>query len=221
MRYWSEYYLVIFSTFFLSLIFLVLSLISISIFSLKSLFKSELGFCLIWFLITLVPVVILPLHKSTYYLYPVLPAIWMGLIYILTLGFKLSYQRFGQLSPLILGLVLGALILLSYISVQLGDQTYWAASRGRLAQKIVLQAKASYPELPKGSIIYIKDDPTHPYVSEDWGGSSKQIAFALNNSDGLRLLYNDPTLEVVYDYQVGPNATFCSTQVYPLTPKIY
>lgn len=59
--------------------------------------------------------------------------------------------------------------------------------------------KSTYPTLPKGAIVYFKNDPQYPFLTQEWGGTSKQASLILNGADALQLLYNDPTLKVYYE----------------------
>ena len=156
-------------------------------------------FLLFWFPIALSPVILLPLHKSTYYLTPVLPAFW-GLVGIVVFSAYewLKKENMGVANSLF-GVFLASAFLLSALSVTLADQTYPAANRGRIAQKLINDVREKYPQLPKGATVYFKNDPNYPTISGDWGGSSKQAAFVLNNQDALQLLYKDPTLKVLYE----------------------
>lgn len=154
---------------------------------------------LFWLILALSPVIIFPLHKSTYYLNPALPAFW-GLMGLVTVY---SYEWLKKINIRIVGFLIGAFmasaISLSFISVALAKVTYPAANRGRIAEKLVGDIQIMYPQLPKGAVIYIKNDPNYPKISGDWGGSSKQAAFVLNGSDALQLVYKDPNLRVVYE----------------------
>lgn len=156
-------------------------------------------FLLLWFPLVLSPVIILPLHKSTYYLTPALPAFW-GLVGVLTFSaYNWLKERKEGLANILGGAFLASLFLLTVASVALTDKTYPAANRGRIAERLIKDVGAKYPVLPKGATVYFKNDPSYPKITGDWGGSSKQAAFVLNNSDALQLLYKDPTLRAVYE----------------------
>lgn len=45
--------------------------------------------------------------------------------------------------------------------------------------------------------------PNYPFIAKEWGSTSKQAAFVLNNEDALQLLYKDPSLRVFYEDLAG------------------
>lgn len=190
MRHWGGYFKIIFPAFFIAFAGLLSAALYLFIKKRLVLFNRKVLFLMVWFVAGLAPVAILPWHKSTYYLYPVLPAFWALVAYIL---FKFRKGR------LVTSVLIAALFILNLTSAILGDNTYWAASRGRLAQKLVSDISSQYPALPEGAVIYIKNDPNYPFIATDWGGTSKQASIILNRDDALRLYYNDPTLEVYYE----------------------
>lgn len=196
MRYWGGYFRVIFPAFSISAIFFSVIIFSQLLKQRNAILNKKVFFLVVWFIAGLAPVAILPWHKSTYYLYPVLPAFWTLIGYFI---FKfLDVKKNLLVRYLVFGLVL-ALFVLNTGSVFLGDKTYWAASRGRLAQKLISDISQEYPTLPNGSAVYIKNDPDYPFVAKDWGGTSKQASIILNREDALRLYYHDSTLRVYYE----------------------
>lgn len=217
MKYWGNFYRVIFPSFFISTILLLYSLLYLGIknkgISSKGLFFS------FWFLLSLFPVILLPLHKSSQYLEPGLPAFWtvIGLILFRTYSLMKNNLLLSRVY-IITGIV--SLLILSTTSIFLQRTTFWAAERGRLAEKLINQVKKTYPSLPKGAIIYFKNDPTHPYVAKDWGSSSKQAALVLNNDDALQLIYKDQTLKVYYEDLDKP-PTYLNSRLIEITATIY
>lgn len=165
--------------------------------------KKEFWLLVIWFPLAILPVIILPLHKSTYYLNPALAPFW-GLIGLVVFT---AYDEFIDRRPILTGFLSGfflaSIFSLSVTSIFLADKTYPAVNRGRIAQKLIVQTLEKYPILPRGAVIYFKNDQSYPKISGSWGGSSKQAEFALNGSDALQLIYNDPTLNVFYEDSVS------------------
>lgn len=129
---------------------------------------------------------------------------------------QLNQRRFFAKS--LLSLFILSLFTLSATSALLGSTNYWAATRGKLAEKLINQVKTTYPILPRGAIVYFKNDPTYPYLTKEWGGSSKQASTILNGSDALQLLYKDPTLQVYYEDIKKPTS---SENLYSIMAKIY
>lgn len=200
MTYWGNYYKVIFTSFFISLFLLSSGTIYLLLRKPK-IFDKKFLFFLLWFIISLFPVILLPLHKSTQYLETGLTAFWtvIGLI-------ALNTYRQLKFGGVYLAILLISLIILSTTSAILQRTTYWAAERGRYAKQLINHVTTLYPLLPKGAVIYFENDPAYPFVAKEWGSSSKQAALILNNQDALRLVYKDPTLDIYYeDLSKPPN----------------
>jgi len=204
MRYWGNYYKIIFPAILVSLVtisFCLLRLIATS----REIFKDgRFWFFVIWFPLMLLPVLFLPQHKSTYYLYPSLPAFWT------VIGIILCHPKIRKFSFIILFI---SLLALSSTSAVLGRTTYWAATRGKLAEKIIDEVKNKYPSLPRGSGTYFANDPTYPFVSNDWKGSSQQAYLALDGEVALQLIYKDNSLRVFYEDTGGVPNNFPKNKV--------
>lgn len=207
MRYWGTYYILIFASFVVAVAILGFTAIYSKQ---KILLDRKFLVLLVWFPAGLVPVLFLPLHKSAYYLAPILPAFWGSIGYIIF--------KFPRLSLLIV--FISAIFLLNTTSILLGHSTYWAAQRGKVAEKLIHQIKSEYPTLPRGAVIYVENDPNYPFVAKEWGGSSKQAAFILNGSDALQLLYQDPTLQVFYEDLEGIPEDLPEDKLYTIVARI-
>lgn len=214
MRYWSNYYLPIFTTFFISLTILTIFTVFLLLKKRKIIFNKNLFFFFSWFFIGLFPVILLPLHKSTQYLETSLIAFWTIIGFIAVNTYK--NLRSGKI---LLAILLLSLFILSATSAILQRTTYWAAQRGKFAEQLIKNITFTYPVLPKGSIIYFKNDPNYPYLTKEWGNSSKQASIILNGSDALQLLYKDPTLKVYYEDL--KSIEFAVKNIYPIIAKIY
>ncbi|MEK7526658.1 MAG: hypothetical protein AAB546_04240, partial [Patescibacteria group bacterium] len=179
MKNWGEYFKLIFPAF-----FAIISIIFYSLVRNIKIFKQKVFWFLIaWFIVGLLPVAFLPIHKKTYYLQISLPAISALIAYT---------------SRRLLVVVVLAFLVLNITSIKLAEKSYWAKQRGEFAQKLLIDFKQKYPTLPKGSRIYVLNDPDYPFISEEWGGTSRQAYFILNGSDALQLLYKDSLLRVCY-----------------------
>lgn len=188
MRYWGEYFTTIFSAFFISIGILVL-FSSYLLLKQRKIFKSlVLGYFIFWFVLSIFPVVLLPQHKFLHYLAPGLPAFFAVVGFV---AVKMNNKVFFVFTVI--------LLVLNIASIRLGEKYYWAATRGRLAEKLLQDVKNLYPSLSPGSVLFIKNDPNYPFVSKDWGGTSKQAKFILNGQDALRLVYKDPKLQIQYE----------------------
>lgn len=218
MRYWGEFYRVIFTASALSAL-LLLGFIFYLLKKKATLFlDKKFIFLISWFLIGISPVIFLPSHKSSHYLVFVLPAFW-SIIGLISLNF---YQNIPKKLPAVLvtSSLIISLVILSTTSIKLGEKTYWASTRGKLAEKLITDVKTIYPSLPKNSIIYFINDPSHPYLSKEWGNTSKQASLILNGSDALGLLYKDQTIKVYYE-DFGKPPPGSEGKTYTLRAKLY
>ncbi len=213
MRYWGNYYKIIFPTFFLSVFFVLIAILIVFLKKRSQIFNRVALFLFLWFIMGLLPVLLLPAHKSTHYLYPSLPAFWGLVAFFCYNAHHIIMDNSKKWAYVYILLLTASLILLSSASAILGKNTYWAAKRGKLAGKLIREVKMKYPTLPKGSIVYFTNDPSYPYVSESWGSTSKQAMYALNNEDAMRLLYHDPEMRVFYE-DVGVPIEFSKTSLF-------
>lgn len=128
MRYWGNYYSIIFPAAAVALI----SLGSFLIFLLlkkRGLFSDKrFWFFLFWFPVGILPVIFLPSHKSTHYLVFVLPAFWTIIGFIILNFFNLLRQNHIKLAICLISITLVSLTVLSVLSIRLEDNTYWATS---------------------------------------------------------------------------------------------
>lgn len=219
MRYWGEYFKIIFPTFFASIAIVGGSLAFLLVRE-KLLRDKKFWFLLLWFPLALFPVILLPLHKFTYYLAPALPAFWGVVGFVTFSTYWQLKKRHRNLSNVVLGGFVSALIILSVTSVRLGDSTYWAASRGRIAERLLNEVRLAYPQLPKGAAVYFKNDQNYPFIAQEWGSTSKQASFVLNGEDALQLFYHDPTLKVFYEDLGGVPKDFSKDKVYSLVARL-
>lgn len=221
MRYWGNYYLIIFSAFFISLFLLITTLLYLLIKRTKMFKNKKFLFFIFWFIISLIPVILLPLHKSTQYLEIGLVAFWAIIGFIIFKVFQFWKIWNTNIARIFLFTLIFSLFILSATSAILQRTTYWASERGKYAKQLITQITTIYPNLPKGSAVYFENDPNYPFIAEEWGSSSKQAAFILNNEDALQLIYRDPTLKVYYEDLTKPPVDFPQDKIYPLTAKIF
>lgn len=219
MRYWGNYFAIIFFTFFISVVCLLLIIFYLMLKKRNIFYNKKFLFLLFLFPTSLLPVLFFPFHKFTYYLSVSLPAFWGCIGFIIFSAYWHLKKKFPHLALAVLTTFILSIFLLNTASILLGHSTYWAAQRGKISEKIIKDVTSRYPTLPKGSVIYFTNDPTYPFVAKDWGGSSKQVSIILSGSDALQLMYRDPTLEVYYQDISKPN--FQDKNIYPIIAKVY
>ncbi|OGC69205.1 hypothetical protein A2415_01080 [candidate division WWE3 bacterium RIFOXYC1_FULL_39_7] len=184
MEMWGRYYVVIWPAFFASGLLILWQILG----NLKKVIGKRFVILGLWFLVGILPVLFLPIHKKTYYLALSLPGFWMGVVYLTE---KMKNSVFVVL--------VGLLISLNVVSVKLAGKTYWAINRARVAEKILSDFEKEYPALPRKSSIYVKNDPSYAIFSQEWGGTSRQAFYALSGSDAWQLKYHDFGIKVFYE----------------------
>lgn len=181
---------------FLNLPLLLFIIVSLFIFAIRSrnlLMDRKFLFYPLSFIVSIGPSLFFPHHKFVYYLS--LPLVWFSI----TIGQILGYSWFGtKFSRPIIILVIISFIILSYQTTQLNKITHWSAKRASAAKVFLDNIKKNNPNPKKESIFYIKDDPNYPFISSEWGSSSKQAFYILSGSDALQLLYNDSSIKAYY-----------------------
>lgn len=220
MRHWGNSYSIIFTFFFFSLFLLGMILFYIILKGRRYLKDKRFWFFALWFTVSISPVLLLPLHKSTYYLGTGIGAFWAAIGFLVFNAYWKIGSKNSNFANALLGGIVTSFILLSVASVKIGESTYWAATRGRVAKRLIREVLSKYPAVPRKSAIYFANDPDYPFVAEDWGGTSKQAAFVLNKEDALQLLYKDPKLRVFYEDLGGVPGDFPEDRVYSLVAKI-
>lgn len=218
MKYWSSYFFIIFPSFFVSAGILLV----FSIYALRNKILSDrrFWFLLLWFPMALAPILILPQHKQTHYLVPALPAFFGSIFFIANIYLSKVKKKYAKLSQILFALFVTSLFILSLTSIRLAEKTYPAVQRGKIAEKLLNEIRTQYSSLPSGSIIYIINDPTYPFISSEWGGTSKQANLILSGSDAIQLIYKDPTLQVYYEDLSELPENLNDVQVFSFVAKI-
>src|SRR3989344_1462003 len=177
------------------LIFIYGTVLLLLIFHLrKTLIKNRFFiFCVLAFIISLLPFIFFPQHKFVYYLS--LAFIWFSIIFGIILS---SAWQYSLIHKALVVLAVLAFSLVAYKTIEINSITHWAAKRAKSAEVLMEGIKKDYPSVPKGSIFYIKDDPNYPYIAAEWGTSSKQVFYILSGSDALKLFYKDSSIETYF-----------------------
>lgn len=169
--------------------FILLAIISFFILlakNIKSLSRNTI-LALAIFIIGLLPVIFLPMHKFTLQL--TLPMV----------GFSLMIGSLFK-SKISLGAFLGAFVILNLLTNLLTYQTHYSVSRGKISQRVFEYFKSHYPKVDGSAYFeFINDTPD---FGKEWGGS-KQIAQATSNSDLFKVLYKNHNLKVYFEDDKG------------------
>ena len=159
----------------------------IQIFKLPPKKKRLVLFFILWFILTIGPMLFFSWHKFTYYLTVPL------------LGFVGLIAFFLSDAPRAIRLiVISTILILSFSSIKLNEKTHWVIKRANTARYLIQATKEKYPYLPKGASIYFVNDPEYPFISKEWGGSSTQANHALAGENALQVFYNDYSLKVYF-----------------------
>lgn len=193
---WYGDYFKIFLPLFL---FIVVSFLFIIFRYRNKLFKAKVGwFIMMAYLISLSPFLLFPQHKSSYYL--TLASIWFSILMAIPLAVAWEGRRFMKI---LVVLLIFSFSYISYQTINLNKVTYWAAKRSEAARFLLVDIKKTYPNLPQAAIFYFKNDPGYPDIAFEWGSSAKQAFYILSGSDAIKLLFQDPTIQVYYEDMVA------------------
>lgn len=178
-----------FFIFFGAFCFLLLILV---IWSIKRI-KGSLQLCLFslsWFVISLLPLIIFPLHKLATEQALGLCGMSIFLGFVLSSAFKGS----GILK------VISFLTAVFYLihagnSIILARRTHWVIISARQAQNTLSAVKSKYPILPDNSVLYFRNGE----IKIEQYGSAKQIYQALGNGAAINILYKDNKIQSYFE----------------------
>lgn len=145
------------------------------------------------YVFSLSPFLFFPEHKFVYYLS--LPVVWFSSI----LGLLFAFLSSNQKSRMFLCFIVICFGVISYMTSNFNEIAHWAAKRQLAAKFLLENFKKEYPSLQLGAQIYVKDDPNYPFISSQWGTSSKQAFYILSGSDAFQLVYKDQTIRAYYE----------------------
>lgn len=193
LKWYSDYLQIVISL----LVVLVLSLIFFIYFYRKELFNSIYFLLMVvfFYIISLLPFLFFPQHKATYYIS--FSAIWFSIFIAIILNIAWRYQK---ISKFLVMLWIFLFAVISFQTDKLNKLTYWAAKRSVAAKYLIDDIKNKYPKVPKDAVFYIKNDLNYPIITKEWGSSSQQAFYILSGADAFKLLYNNSTINVYYEF---------------------
>ncbi len=147
--------------------------------------RKILGLGLIWFIVFGTVYFLLVHHITAYYLNTAL----VGFILIITYFWLPIFGKKENRYKFLTIIFLISYSLLSYINIRFAQQTSWIVVRGETARKYIQLAKKLYPTLPKGATLVFGKTNT----------DYQEISLSLYGEYAFKLIYNDPTLKVIYD----------------------
>lgn len=179
------------------------SLISIFIISLLTLKNQIIKnsrfilFCLFLFLVSLAPVIFMPWHKFTHALS--LPMIGSSL----ALGFLFANRN-----------IFVKLFLFVYIITNISMMLFiyprhYSVNRALISQKVYQYFSVNYPTPPADSYFMFTNNKTS---RNEGRNQSKEVSFALSQSDFFKIFYQDRNYEVQYE-DIARNSTPSGTSI--------
>lgn len=159
---------------------------TISILFVQRIKKVDLSFLryLLFFLVSLTPVLFLPAHKFALELG--LPLVGFSLVIVWLLP-----KRMGLVSYLFVCLYALLNLSMNYLTYT----RHYSVSRAEISQRIYLYLSKNYPKYPTGSYFeFINDTEDN---GKQWG-QSKQISQAISGSDMFQVFYRDPSIKIFY-----------------------
>lgn len=178
----------------LTTFFIHISIILVSIiFAIKTRMKNMdkvLLFGICWYLVSLTPVLFFPTHRFAYYL----PVAMVGFLLVICNYLFSLLKTLNLLNPIasyvLVGFVCLNWIVAAYTTIEFNRIAHWAPRRAAIAKEIVQKVKLKYPALVEGQFtFYIR--PT------------SENKLALNDKDGLQIIFDNPLIQTVYGYQEG------------------
>jgi len=146
-------------------------------------------YCLFFYLISLLPVIFMPWHKFTHALS--LPMIGSSLI----IGFLFKktswFSYLFIVSYLVLNLSMNYFLFYRHYSI----------NRSRISEKVYSFISENYPEKPMGKYFIFINNSSSPNNGKN---QSKEISFALSQSDFFKVFYRDLKYQIYYE-DLNPN----------------
>lgn len=173
-------------------LFIFISLFSFVLILKKKILTKSLLISFGFFIISISPFLVFPQKKFVYYLE--LASVWFAL------SLSIILFKIWQKSNLRVWVVLAVMALLVVYkeTSDINKITYWAAKRAKSAEYLVADIKNKFPNPSKGAVFYVLDDPDYPFISKEWGSSSKQAFYILSGSDAFKLIYKDSSIKAYY-----------------------
>lgn len=178
----------------LTTFFIHISIILVSIiFAIKTRMKNMdkvLLFGICWYLVSLTPVLFFPTHRFAYYL----PVAMVGLLLVICNYLFSFLKKLYQMNPIVSYILAGFVclnwIVAAYSTIEFNRIAHWAPRRSSIAKEYARRAQITYPVGYKSNYTF--------YILP-----SSENKLALNDQEGLQVLFDNPLIQTVYGYQEG------------------
>lgn len=191
---------------FLMITFVVL--ITISKIKMKIIVRSA-----IWFLVGLLPVILLPKH--TYAMYLTIASI--GIIY----GLSEALEKIKRFQLEIIAIIVVVWFTSSLSTVNFLRTNHWVANEQAASKAYTAEITAKVKNPPQGSIFVIRN-PVGDFASKNGltiFGSENTLYQSLNDSSAIQVLYNDPSLKSIFPTSQQKAETNTNQRVFEIEPK--
>lgn len=144
-------------------------------------------FGILWFGLTLSPVLYFAKHYFAYYL--AIPIFGILLTGSALTGDMLSFMTHDTKNKycLILVTVFMGWYIASWQNIRLNSFIHWAFQRAYKSEKLVKKIKYLYPVLPPDAVIVVGEDP-----------GTEESKWALGDQSGMQVIYDNPRLKTIY-----------------------
>ena len=159
-------------------------------------FLSLLLFSGMGFVVSLVPVLFLPIHKFTFYL--TLPLIWVTVL--------LAYSL-AQRDKLLITIFIIVWLNTSYISLNLTNKTHWITRGQEIAQKVNKYISKNLPDLEEKSLMFVD---AYEDISLPWS-PTENVKTALSNQNYFDVFFPKQFITITYNEtgdEIIPNAIY-------------
>lgn len=141
-------------------------------------------FGIIWFLLSLIPVIFFSEHAFSYYLPVALIGLLLPAGMFLDSFLKSIPQKYSLISLLITVLVCGSWVFSTKMGIDFNDKIHWVPRRAKLSKSLVEEALKVYQFPDGGYIIYVQP------------GSENKLS--LNDQDAFKIVFRDNRIETRY-----------------------
>lgn len=181
-KYWSTEIIPILILFVIQICFVIYAFIR-GRFSLATIYN--LLFAIFWFVITLLPVLFLPIHKFTYYL--TLPLVGVVLI----LGYLFDEAKVGKVGII---LFLTIWTIMSVLTVRLAIQTSWVTQGEKISERVFMYFEQNEQNLNSKNIVFVdtSNDSSLPW------SPTETVKTALSGNNFFDVFYPKLAANVFY-----------------------
>lgn len=142
-------------------------------------------FGLIWFLISLGPVLYFSHHYYTYYVPIPLIGLLIAGLYIINKANLFTEKKLR--SYMLLGIFFFVWYMSSYKTIRLNQFIHWAPQRAVQSKILVTQTLQKYPTLPDNATVFITD-----------GKKTDELKWALGEENAMKVIYSNPTIKTYF-----------------------